>query len=81
MIRDINSRSGAYCRIDRSGALPMLNIFGSGDVIERVMELIDEIIIKSDPTWTGGMSTFLSASWMDLCSDSATLQINQINFQ
>lgn len=60
MIRDINSRSGAYCRIDRSGPLPMLNIFGTGEVIEKVMELIDEIILKWDTTWTGGMSEFRS---------------------
>lgn len=55
MIRTINSKTGAYSRIDRSGPLPLLNIFGDKKQVTKIFDLMDPIIKQYDSTWTGGM--------------------------
>ena len=57
MIRTINAKTGAYSRIDRSGPLPLLNIFGEKSLVLKVFALMDPIILQHDTTWTGGMRT------------------------
>lgn len=62
-IRLINTESGAYCRLDRSGAAPLLHAYGELSTIEKAMQLVDEIVVRYDPTWQGGMS---QSSWHPL---------------
>lgn len=57
MIREINTATGAYCRVDRSGpGLPLLNIYGEPHLIPKVMELVDDLVSRCEPSWTGGMN-------------------------